>query len=948
MTKLVGVALLAPTCLALVSLWVLLNALSRADADVHFMHTASHQRSLARLLGDYARLVHRLDRAEDQARLREVALEFDDTIAALEGGGHAMGVDLPAADLFVDVDVSRVRASWERMRPAVITLSRIGGADPEGLAAYKEIEALVGRLADDSSHLTTTFETRRHEQHDSMLSIILGVAAICGLSLFGGLWLTGRYAAEQRRAEVALLESEGLFRAVFEHAPIGIALLDGGGGITRSNAASQRVLGYTEAELAGTGLGQLTHPHDRFLERQLNEEMRTGRREEYQVEARFLHKDGREVWCRRSAAMVPGIDGDEGLTIGMLEDVTERHRAASNLARFHLGVERSGEAIFMTNLDGEIIYVNPAFESMYGYAVAEALGQTPRIIKSDSMPSAYYSEFWRALLAKEVVEGEMVNRAKDGRLLQVYGSANPILDEQDEIIGFLAIQRDITEQKQAEQALRDSQERLGRVVESLPDGVCLIEADRSLVLTNTRAKEYLALLGGRALGETLDTLGGLQVRSLLVEGPAPVVADATIDDGSRSFTVSASSVSAAAGEQGWVLVIRETTQERAVQERAREQDRLAAVGQLAAGIAHDFNNMLTVIMNTAELLDLQGDLPPAVTEDLRQIVSQTQRAAQLVRQVLDFSRRNVVEQQRVELVAFLKEATRLLDRTLPEHIRLRTDFGIDAGHVVADVAQLQEVITNLALNARDAMPGGGELRVRLSRVRVPDPPPPEACVGAGDWVVLEVADTGTGISGDDLPHIFEPFYTTKGPGEGTGLGLAQVYGIVKQHGGDIEVLSRPGVGTTIRIHLQHDGTTATVAETAPPDLPRGTGERVLLVEDDEPVSRTVGVMVRFLNYKVEAVADGRQALARFRRDPDSIDVILTDLVMPEMGGLELLGEVKKASPGALVLIMSGYSAQLTDTSGAFAQAAGFVRKPVSLAALAKALHEALADDPERG
>ena len=690
MTKLIGAALLAPTCLALASLWVVLQFLSQTDADVHYMQSGSRLWSLSRLIGEYAELAGELEREEDRIQLQELARQFDETVHGLEHGGRTMGDGLPETAAVTDADLAGVRDVWARMRPAIVALGRGDERRSHVQETSREIERLADQLSAESRRLVTDYEAQRHELHDDMLRAIVAVAALCGLFLAGGIWLTSRYGIERKRAELAL---------------------------------------------------------------------------------------------------------------------------------------------------------------------------------------------------------------------------------------------------------RESQELLAKVVESLPEGICLIASDRRVVLTNQRGDEYLRLLGSRQGGD-LESLGGRDVGSLSAEWEDGVRHDFT-DDDSRSFQVAAVPVDLDHGQRGWVVVIRDTTHERVIQERAMEQDRLAAVGQLAAGIAHDFNNRLTVIMNTAELLVMRQEVSPGAADDVREIVNQTERAAQLVRQVLDFSRRTIVQRQRVELVTFLKEADKLLVRALPESLRLTSNYEIGECHVEVDIAQLQEVITNLALNARDAMPEGGELRISLDHMTVPEREPPASPVGPGDWVVLEVADTGCGIEPQHMPHLFEPFYTTKGPGEGTGLGLAQVYGIIKQHGGEIDVASEPGQGTTVRVYLPKEGPSTIDTAPAEPEILRGNGERILLVEDEEFVARTVAAMLQWLNYEVEVVEDGRQALERFEARGDTVDLTITDLVMPEMGGLELLAAIKQMAPEAPVILMTGYAAQLVDKTSGAAAADGFVRKPVNLPVLAAAVRAAI-------
>ncbi len=490
------------------------------------------------------------------------------------------------------------------------------------------------------------------------------------------------------------------------------------------------------------------------------------------------------------------------------------------------------------------------------------------------------------------------------------------------------------------QALRESEERLRGLVERLPEGVCLLDGERRAVLVNPAGEEYLRVLAEASAGDVVSRLGGREVEDLLSPRPDGLAHEATPEGSQRVFEVELRPILKERAGEGWVLVMREVTREREAQERMQRQDRLAAVGQLAAGIAHDFNNLLTVVGAVAEMLKMRPDLPDPVKEDLEYIVSQGEQAAQLVQQILDFSRKSVAQREPVDLVAFLREAARLLDRALPETIRLVAAFGRESPVVEASPTQLQQVITNLAVNARDAMPEGGELRIGLSSLKVaPGEPPPLPEMGPGDWVVWTVSDTGTGMPPEVIAHIFEPFFTTKKVGKGTGLGLAQVYGIVKQHGGEIGVESRVGEGTTFTIYLPRP--TEVEAPPRPPraEVPMGQGEMILVAEDQPEVRQVIRVMLERLNYRVLTAADGQEALEVYDLHRDGIALVLTDMVMPEMGGGELFEALKERDPAVRVVTMTGYP--LGRGGQMPGGVAGRLAKPLNLARVAQVIREAL-------
>ncbi len=498
-----------------------------------------------------------------------------------------------------------------------------------------------------------------------------------------------------------------------------------------------------------------------------------------------------------------------------------------------------------------------------------------------------------------------------------------------------------------ERALRRSEERLLSLAEHLPRGVCLLDKDWRVVFTNPIGKQDLAELTNIGEGDVISHLGVYPIEDLrdaaakgssnkiVVEGP-PI----------RVFELDIEPVKE--GRDGWVLMIRDVTEEQEVQVRAQLQDRLAAVGQLAAGIAHDFNNTLTVIIGYGELLDMLPDVPDSLKGKLKTIVKYGRRAEQMIGQILDFSRQTTAKQSAIDLAPFLKEAVKLLTRTLPENIKVTADFGKGDYIVKANIAQLQEVVTNLAVNGRDAMRDGGRLGIGLSKFHlgvgeklhlktsnseiVPK-------LGAGEWVVLSVSDTGTGIPPEILSRIYEPFFSTKKRGEGTGLGMSQVYGIVKQHGGYIDIDTTEGKGTTFLIYLRLVREKAAPLEEVEQGFPEGQGETILLVEDEESVREVIQGMLEPLNYRVIAAIDGREALDVLDSESENVAVVLTDLVMPEMGGEELILKLREQGNSVPVVVMTGY--QMKKETELDSKIQGYLRKPLGILKLAQAIRGAL-------
>ena len=335
----------------------------------------------------------------------------------------------------------------------------------------------------------------------------------------------------------------------------------------------------------------------------------------------------------------------------------------------------------------------------------------------------------------------------------------------------------------------------------------------------------------------------------------------------------------------YVAVKEDITRRKQLEKETLRQERLAAVGQLAAGIAHDFNNLLTTIMGYAELLLFEPDMSESARLDLERISKQGRRAAKMTRQILDFSRQTVNEPRPLNLETYLNETLKFIKRTISEKIRIKFNVAQGEHTIFADPTQMQQIITNLAVNARDAMPNGGTLSFHLSTINVPQTEIP-ACpeIGAGRWVKLIVSDTGSGIPSEVIPRIFEPFFTTKEVGKGTGLGLAQIYGIVKQHSGCIVASSPAGQGATFTLYFPALATEAVTESRETKAIPHGQGETILLVEDEAAVLQVAKTLLEMLNYRVLTAKNGQDALAIYQDQAEQIVLVLTDVVMPKMDG----------------------------------------------------------------
>jgi len=490
------------------------------------------------------------------------------------------------------------------------------------------------------------------------------------------------------------------------------------------------------------------------------------------------------------------------------------------------------------------------------------------------------------------------------------------------------------------------------IVQSVAEAILMEDAEGMLTFANPAAEELLGYTGeelARRHWSALVPEGERErLRGELANRPQAVMRryeTALLSKQGRLIPVivSARPLFADGRFVGVLSAFTDITERKRLEERIRGQDRLAAVGQLAAGIAHDFNNILTSMIGFAQLVNVRADVPKSVKEDVQQIMEGGQRAADLIRQILDFSRKSLISPQPMDLCPFLQETVKFLQHTIPESIHVVLETGPEGYWVHADAAQIQRALTNLALNGRDAMPGGGELQFRLSRwVLKPGDPRPFPSMEPGEWITVSVSDTGVGIAPELLPHIYEPFFTTKTPGEGTGLGLAQVYGIVKQHGGFIDVETEVGKGTTFVIFLPPLAMPPEEArEEAVEAMGHGQGETILVVEDEAHVLGVSKAMLERLGYAVLTATTGLQALEVYGRHREEIALVLADMVMPQMGGVELFQKLRVQNPAVRLVVMTGYPLEEQSQQLLAQGIVDWIPKPLDLAGLAQVVGQAL-------
>lgn len=659
----------------------------------------------------------------------------------------------------------------------------------------------------------------------------------------GGIILFSEVITARKAAEGALRESEERFRATFEQAAVGIAHVAPDGTWLRVNQKLCSIVGYSREELATKTFQDLTHPDDLDLDLALVGRVLSGELATYTLQKRYFRKGGEIVWISLTVSLVRKPDGEPGYFISVVEDISERVRAAAELEQQRQLLEEAQALSHIGSVDADLtsgqVHWSAEARRIFGIGADEP----------DPDIEAGLARLHSADLERVRAQ---VERARAGRDI-------PEID--------FRVRR--------------------------PDG---------------------------------------EVRSVLGRGALRAG-----DDGHLSVVCSLQDV---------------TEQRRAADERARLEaqllaaQKLEAVGRLAGGIAHDFNNIVSAVLGYSDLAmaGLRSEDP--LRRDIEQVHKAGERAAALTRQLLAFSRRQVLDPRVLDPNQVAADLERMLGRLIGEDVTLRLELDPKVGYVRVDRGQLEQVLMNLAVNARDAMPSGGELLISTAAVDsggtslAADPE-----LTSGPWARLSVRDSGEGMSPEVLARLFEPFFTTKETGGGTGLGLSTVYGIVRQSGGHVRVESQPGQGSRFDVYLPRLGEADRVASVRPPAPgPAAGSETILLVEDEEAVRGLAARMLQRSGFRVLSAARGGEALLICEKHPGPIHLLLSDVVMPEVGGRELAERVTQLRPGVRVLFMSGYPDDDVARRGVGGQFAAVVAKPFDVATLTRAVR-ALLDEP---
>ncbi len=634
---------------------------------------------------------------------------------------------------------------------------------------------------------------------------------------------------------------------------------------------------------------------------------------------------------------------------------TERKRAMEELRKseeyFRSLIENALDIITVLDMAGSIRYSSPSLERILGYR--------PAALHGTNLLALIHPEDCECFLAKLKAEENLAGfpqqfqfrlRHHDGswRVLEAIGKR---AGDDSPVGGFVMNSRDITERTQAGIALQEANETLRAVIETSPLAIYSLDLQANVKSWNHAAENIFGFSADEVMDGPLplvfpehsvdfrfrfeqcihgNRLVGNEERFQRKDGSAIEVSiwNALVRDANGNVT-------------GIVAAVADNTERKKLEEQFRQSQKMEAVGRLAGGVAHDFNNLLTVITGYCQMMVDQLSPADPMSEDLQQVLKTADRATTLTKQLLAFSRQQIVLPKVVALDALIRDMDHILKRLAGEDIELRIEGS--CGKVRVDPGQIEQVIVNLAVNARDAMPGGGKLIIETVD-RDFDEFSAQYAQGLapGPYVLMAVSDTGTGMDAVTRSHLFEPFFTTKERGRGTGLGLSTSYGIVKQNQGAILVYSEPGLGSTFKIYLPRVDEPSIVQAQQPAERVnfRGT-ETVLVVEDEEGVRRVLLEMLQQAGYRVLGACGGQEAIEMCRASDDPVQVLITDVVMPKMGGRELAARIRQVTPGIRVLFVSGYADSVVLHHGALEADTHFLQKPFTVEQLGRKVREVL-------
>lgn len=759
-------------------------------------------------------------RARDKHKQAEQALERSEKMLRVIFDGARDGI------LGLGVQSKKFLVANETIRRMLgYTVGEINSLKVEDIhpaEALPSVKNLIEALIRQESTFSPEIPMKRKDGSVFFADISATLLELDGQPCLIGIF---RDVTERRLMDEKLKKSEADYRDLYDNAPVGYHELDSYGIIVRLNQTEAQMLGYSVEELFGQPYLKIIAPQEREKVDKTFFDKLSGKINFAPAERKYLCKDGRVLDVLIDDRLI--ADGD-GRAVGIrttVRDISDLKQAEESRRLLSTAMEQTGEAVVITDDQGKIVYTNPAFEKITGYAAQDALGQNPRLLKSDRQDDAFYRSLWETITSGRIWRGRLVNRKKDGSLYHEDATISPVRDAVGRITNYVAVKRDVTQELELEGQLRQAQ-------------------------------------------------------------------------------------------------------------------KMESIGLLAGGVAHDFNNILTTILGFSSLISRDNDLPVKVTRQAQEIELAAVRGSEITKQLLSFSRKHQFKLQTLDLGVEVKQSRTFLSRAIGSQISIECKLDPHLWMVEADATQIQQVLMNLSLNARDAMPDGGKIVIELSNSSIGmQYVSNHILMQPGDYVQLTFTDNGAGMDAVTLNRIFEPFFTTKPVGKGTGLGLPVVYGIMKNHKGYINVYSEKGIGTAFKLYFPRSLNIPKQKAAVQEEI-RGGDETLFIVDDEMSILNLVTEVFEEYGYKCIVCSNPREALDVYGRRHAEINLAILDIIMPEMSGAELFENMKKINPGTRAIMSSGFS--LLNEKILLEQGVlGFIPKPYDLSSLVKTVRELL-------
>ncbi len=971
--KKIALLLLVPFLGALAGALVFASYLRTTHASPYTVSVAGRQRMLAAELRDWAMMVQ-MGQEANRAGLRSRVAQFDEALAVLERGGTVRQGAVERVPPALAPALAAVASLWKQVRSDLLIVAEAPRGESRFQAAYERARNRLPQLRDLADRFVVDYVAWQERHLRRMIWILSLLVGVNSLVFLTGLWLAWRHivrpilaveAAARRieagdfsqRLEVTARDELGTLARTFnrmsdevqrllaaldlrrKHAetiinsvPAWLLVLRRDLTVQRANRSFRQALGLDEAAVAGRRLEDLL-PVPGLREAAL-EVLASGESKQGLV-FELPRQDG----TRTLRVTLTGTRLAEEEVLVVVEDVTN-DALRQSVSLLNATLEATADGILVVNLEGRIVGYNRQFLEMWRLPEAVMASREDDVALAHVLDQLQEPEQFlkkvRELYAQPEAESYDTLLFKDGRVFERYSKPQRI---DGRPVGRVWSFRDVTHVRRAEEALRRSEAELRGLIERAVVGMYRSTPEGRLLMVNPALVEMLGY-------DSAEELLGVDMATALYQDPDErrrlleqysgqddfwgVEAHWKRKDGTPITVRLSGRLVRDAGQVPVVLevFVEDVTERLVLEQQLRASQKIQAIGELAGGVAHDFNNLLTTILANSELA--RGEAPPgsALGEELEAIRQAARSGAELTRKLLAFSRRQRLDLRPVDVGAVVTDFARVIQRMIPEDIQMRVMLeGAEFG-ALADPGAIEQVLMNLVTNARDAMPSGGTLLVQVRRTCLD----PAYCRvrgwgSPGEFVVIEVSDTGVGMDAETKRRLFEPFFTTKPVGQGTGLGMAVVYGIVKQHGGYVDVYSELGQGSTIRVFLPASAQVSQHPAAASPGELRGGTETILLVEDEEVLRRTTRRVLERYGYTVLMAANGAEALELFRERAPDIALVISDVVMPTMGGPELFLALQELGHPVRFLFTSGYTARDVQERVKLPDGVPFIAKP---------------------